>query len=158
MPEISEIYITRWLPGCARVPYYAPGQCPHHDTSLDVFLPPLLPFSLPSSLNPSSARFLPPCFPRAIHASLVPFSNLPRPSLPPLTLSPCLSSSLPPSLPSLPRSLAPSLPPTLVFPCSHPPSFLAPYLPPSIAAASVTYVACCYLQRTHPHNETVFGE
>ena len=31
-----------------------------YTTSLDVSLPPLLPCSLPSSLNPSSTRFLPP--------------------------------------------------------------------------------------------------
>ena len=120
------------------------GQCLPQDTSLEVSLP----CSLSSSLNPSSARFLPP----AVHASSRPFlarqlhqSSLPQPSIPPLTLSACLASSLPPSpcsrpnrpspCPSLPLSLPPppSLPPSipiLVPSLLHPPS-LAPSFPPS---------------------------
>ena len=75
---------------------------------------PLLPCSLHSSLNPSSARFLPP----AVHASSRPFlarslhqPSLPQPSLAPLALSACLASSLP--LSPSPCSLPPSLPPSL---------------------------------------------
>ena len=115
--------------------------------------PPLLPCSLPSSLNPSSARFLP----SAVHASSRPFltrslhqPSLPHPSLPPLTLSVCLASSLPTSLPLLSPSLSPflvpsfptisllppssCLPPSLLpsLPPSLPPSLIRPSLPPSL--------------------------
>ena len=160
------LFITRWLPGFARVPYYAPGQCPHQDTSLEVSLPPLLNCSLapslPRSIPPPLASSL-PSFPRAIHASIHPFlarslqqPSLPRPSLPPLTFSPCLSLPFPPSLPlslplplppspSLPPlppscSLVPTLPLTLpLLPPSHPPSFLAPSMLPSLPPPSLPH-------------------
>ena len=87
-----------------------------------------LPCSLPSSINPSSARFLPPAV--HVHASSRPFlaPSLHQPSLP-LFLSPPLPLSLPLSLirPSLPPSRPPSLPPSL-------PPFLQPSscaVPPS---------------------------
>ena len=106
------------------------GLCPPRDTSLEVFSPPLLPCppcSLPSSLNPSSARSLPPIFP-ARCPCLVPSLHqptLPQTSLPPLTLSPCLASSLPPS----PRSRSP--PPILtLLPPSHPPIIPCSFPPP----------------------------
>ena len=111
-----------------------------YTTSREVSLSPFLPYSLPSSLNPSSARFLPPLFPSAVHTPFRPFlarslhqPSHPQPSLPPLTLSPCITSSLPPSFPPLPSLPSlPSLPPTLLptLHPSHPPSFLAPTMPP----------------------------
>ena len=193
------IFITRWLPGFARVPYYAPSPChmhPFHNchhikschppekqytvipvhyfsfvitkykwqgprcgmvceyilASALLRIPPLkfptlLPCSLPSSLNPPSARFLPP----AVHASSCPFlaHSLHQPSLPPLTLSACLASSLPPSLPLLsPFHLSPSIPPlvpspaiSLLPPSLHPSSCsLHPLLPPTLLPFS--FLAC----------------
>ena len=103
--------------------------------SLTPVLPPFL-----APLNPSSARFLPPAV--HVHASSRPFlarslhqPSLPHPSLPPLTLSVCLASSLPTSLPLLSPSLSPFLipslppssyavPPSSTLPCSLPPSHL----------------------------------
>ena len=103
-----------------RLPYYAPGQCPHQDTSFEVSLPSLLP---PFSLNPSAARFLTPLFSsrRPCLGPSLPRS-FPSANLPPSTLH-CRSLPvyhhrfLPPSLNlSFPRS--PSLPPS---PCPLPP-------------------------------------
>ena len=91
--------------------------------------PPLL-LSLATLLPSSSARFPLPSFSHSVHAyvpsSLFPFLN--PPSLPPLPLTPSLTSSLRHSLHLLPPS-----PPS---PCSlpHSPSFLAPSLPPSMPA------------------------
>ena len=116
------------------------GQCPRQDTSLDVSLPlyllppTLLPFSTPSlrcSLLPPLASSL-PSFLRSVHAyvpsSLVPFLNIP--SLPPLPLPPSHTSSLPHALPLLPPSPLShcSLTP------SHPPSCIAPSVPPPLAS------------------------
>ena len=111
------------------------GLCPLRDTSLEIFFPPLLLFpicSLPFSLNPSSARCLPPIFPSRCPC-LIP--SLYQPSLPPLTLSPCLASfcflppsprSLSPSPSSLPTTLHPSLLlPDLLAPCLH--AYRRPY-------------------------------
>ena len=102
-----------------------------YTTSREVSLSPFLPCSLPSSLNPSSARFLPPLFPsrspcpvpslpRSFHSSILPHSTLSS-STDALSLHSIIASSLPP-LPLFPSSL-PLLPP------SHPPSFLAPTIP-----------------------------
>ena len=116
--------------------------------------PPLLPCSLPSSLNPSSARFLPPAV--HVHASSLPRS-FPSPTLPPSPLPSstdalCLPSiiasyllSLALSFPlSLPCSLlshhllAPSLlPPSLPPPSLPPPPSLLPSLPPSLIRPSI---------------------
>ena len=159
------------------------GLCPPRDTSLEV-VSPLLPFptcSLPFSLKPSSARCLPPIFPSRCPC-LVPSlyqPTLPQTSLPPLTLSPCLVSSIPPSPRSLWPSpilpLAPSLPPS-TLPCSFLASSLPACLPPSWVycvppsqawqldnggVVPVPYVASmtrCYIQRTCSHHESVFDE
>ena len=183
MPSTT-LSVTRWLPGFARVPYYAPSPCHKHpghnchhikschppdkqSTGFIIYtcslfficnnkvskaraalwddlwiycilasallrIPPLkFPSMAPSiapppflGLNPSSAHFLPP----AVHASSRPFLArslhqpfLHQPSLPQLTLSACLASSLPTSLPVLSPSLPCSLPPPPSL-CSLPPS------------------------------------
>ena len=107
-------------------------------TSLEVSLPPYLSSSdgppllllyLPPLLPLSSASFLNPLFPSlrpcisSVHSSLVPFLN--PPTLPILPLPPSLASLLPRSIPLLPPSTTlPFLPP------SHPLSFVAPSVPP----------------------------
>ena len=128
-----------------------------YTTSREVSLSPFLPYSLPSSLNPSSARFLPPLFPsrrpcpvpsfpRSFPSSTLPPSTLssstdaislhniiPAPCLP-VSLPPCLPASLPASLPpSLPTSLSSSLPPSIPsIPHSLPPHPSRPSLPPLV--------------------------
>ena len=101
----------------------------------------LLPCSSPSpGCSLPSSSLLPPLatsilsFPRSVHVSFRPFiarsiinhPSLPQPSLPPLPLPPCLTSSLPPSLPPHapyinPTLRSPSLLPCLLLPACVPP-------------------------------------
>ena len=102
----------------------------------------LLPCSILSSRNPSSARFLPP----ATHASPRSFlacshhqPSLPQPSLPALTLRACVASLIPLSLPLLSPSLLLSLPPPVPSPAITllPPS-LPISLPPLVPSPTIT--------------------
>ena len=145
-----------------------------YTTSREVSLSPLLPCSLPSSLNPSSARLLPPLFPSS-RPCPVPFlprsfpSSILDPSLNPIFLHwrslpayhhrflPWSLPPLPPSLPHLPPSLIPSLPHSLPLPplslppspCSLPPSHppLASSFPPSILPRSYHAPPCLTVYR-----------
>ena len=98
------------------------GLCPLRDTSFEVFSPPLLPFlpcSLPSLLNPSSAR---------IHWTVSSSGYLPWSFLPSIAASP-LAPSLPrsihpplaTSLPSFPRVVHASFRPFINQPSLNPP-------------------------------------
>ena len=94
--------------------YTDTGKCPPYGTSLEVYLPPYLPFSrapLPRSVAPSLLRFLPPS----------PISL--APSMPEFLPQPFIHSCSHP--PSHHRFLTPS-------PCSLLPSSILPCLPPAV--------------------------
>ena len=126
--------------------YYLPWRFP---------LSPLLPCSLPSSLNPSYARLLPPlsasrrtCLvsshPRSFPSSILPPSTLSSSTealfLHSIIASPMLPPSPPPSLTYLHHSL-----PSPPSPSSHPP--LAYSFPPSILPRSYHAPPCLTVYR-----------
>ena len=104
-----------------------------YTTSREVSLSPLLPCSLPSSLNPSSARFLSPLF---LSRHPCPVPSLPR-SFPSSPLPPSTLSSSTDAL-SLHSIIASSLPPSSCFllPTLHPSSLLPCPLPVSLSTAA----------------------
>ena len=70
---------TRWLPGFARVPHYAPSVniLYTQDTYLEVSFPFSFAPSFPRAIPPPLASSLPPPMPRPVPSSIVPIINPP---------------------------------------------------------------------------------